>query len=197
MRCNAVRSKQQLYLVSVHLSMTVLCVQDKTCKFFRPLSAITQVINVLNGIWRHHLLSNKVVFHLCKIFVQVLSLVSYMFSFFYLTPFVFLKDIPCLCLWFGQTPEENQRQRIVLCRIKWLSIIYEKMHWFFGIIYNIWTSFSHFYKRRSVLNGNDYLHLQRCLLPCAVKVTWYTYLPGYQNEYIGCSESVLVHECFH
>ena len=38
----------------------VLCVQDKTCKFFLPLSVITQVINLLNGIWRHHVLSNKV-----------------------------------------------------------------------------------------------------------------------------------------
>jgi len=44
----------------IGLSMTVLCVQDKTCKFFLPRFVITQVINFLNGNWRHHLLSNKV-----------------------------------------------------------------------------------------------------------------------------------------
>jgi len=38
----------------------VLCIQDKACKFFLSLSVITQVIYVLYGIWRHHLLSNKV-----------------------------------------------------------------------------------------------------------------------------------------
>ena len=32
----------------------VLCVQDKTCKFFLPLSVIAQVIKLLNGIWRHY-----------------------------------------------------------------------------------------------------------------------------------------------
>ena len=48
MLCDAVRSKQQCYLVS--WLEHVLCVQDKTCKFFLPLSVITQVINFLNGM---------------------------------------------------------------------------------------------------------------------------------------------------
>jgi len=47
MRCSAVRSKQQCYLVS--WLEHVLCVQEKSCKFFLPLSVITQVI-YLNGI---------------------------------------------------------------------------------------------------------------------------------------------------
>ena len=38
----------------------VLCVQDKTCKFFLPRIVITHVMNLVNGIWRHHLLANKV-----------------------------------------------------------------------------------------------------------------------------------------
>jgi len=44
------------------LRMYVLhvCVQDKTCKIFLPRFVIIWVMNLLNGIWRHHLLSNKV-----------------------------------------------------------------------------------------------------------------------------------------
>ena len=42
---------------------------------------------------------------------------------------------------------------------------------------NISTSFSHFYMKNGefVSSGNDYLPLLsvHCLLPCAVKVTWY------------------------
>jgi len=48
----------------------VLCVQDKTWMFFLPLSVITHVINVLNGIWRHHLLSNKVGQNSCPLILD-------------------------------------------------------------------------------------------------------------------------------
>jgi len=68
MRCDAVRSKQQCYLVSWHEH--VICVQDKTCKFFLPLSVIIQVINLLNGIWRHHLLFNKVGQNSCSLILE-------------------------------------------------------------------------------------------------------------------------------
>jgi len=85
----------------------VICVQDKTCTFFLPLSVITQVINVLNGIWRHHLLSNKVRHNSCPLILDnnhsKFSVIcvrfmytSTFFSFFYNpTPFVFFKDIFC------------------------------------------------------------------------------------------------------
>jgi len=48
----------------------VRCVQDKTCNFFLPLSVITQVITFLNGIWRHHLLSNKVGQNSCPLILD-------------------------------------------------------------------------------------------------------------------------------
>jgi len=96
-------------------------VQDKTCTFFLPLSVITQVINILNGIWRHHLLSNKVGQNSCSLILEnnhckfsvicVRSMNKYMylslcyfFPFFNPTPFVFLKDISCLsyeCAYFS------------------------------------------------------------------------------------------------
>ena len=48
----------------------VLFVQDKTCKFFLPLSVMTQVINLLNGIWRHHVLFNKVGQNSCPLILD-------------------------------------------------------------------------------------------------------------------------------
>jgi len=84
-----------------------MCFVYKTCKFFLPLSVITQVINVLNGIWRHHLLSNKVRQNGCPLILDnnhskfsiicVRFMYKYFFPFFNPTPFVFLKDISCLC----------------------------------------------------------------------------------------------------
>jgi len=68
MLCDAVRSKQQCYLVS--WLEHVLWVRGKICKFFRPLSVITQVLNLLNGIWRHHLLSNKVGQKSCSLILE-------------------------------------------------------------------------------------------------------------------------------
>ena len=105
MLCDAVRSKQQCYLVS--WLDHVLCVQDKTCKFFLPLSVITQVINLLNGIWRHHLLFNKVGQNSCSLILEnnhcKFSVICVRFMYKYLalcyfprfnpTPFVFFKDI--------------------------------------------------------------------------------------------------------
>ena len=83
----------------------MLCVQDKTCKFFLPLSVITPVINVLNGIWRRHLLSNKVRQTSCPLILDnnhskfsaicVRFMYKYFFPFFNPTPFVFFKDISC------------------------------------------------------------------------------------------------------
>jgi len=89
----------------------VHCVHDKICKFFLPLSVITQVINPLNGSWRNHLLSNKVGQNSCPLildnnhskfsvtcvrFVYKYLALCYKFSFFNPTPFVFFKDISCL-----------------------------------------------------------------------------------------------------
>jgi len=88
----------------------VHCGQDKTCKLFLSLSVITQVINVLNGIWRHHLLytkvrqnncplildNNKVFRHLCKIYVHVL------FSLFFKSDPVSLYSRPLLLLNISQ-----------------------------------------------------------------------------------------------
>ena len=42
----------------------------KTCKFFLPLSVITQVIHFHNGIWKHHLLSNKVGQNSCPLILD-------------------------------------------------------------------------------------------------------------------------------
>ena len=87
----------------------MLRVQDKTCKFFLPLSVITQVINVLNGIWRHHLLSNNVRQKSCPLILDnnhskfsvicVRFMYKYFFPFFNRTPFVFFKDISCYPLY--------------------------------------------------------------------------------------------------
>jgi len=90
----------------------VLCLQYKTCKFVLPLSVIAQVINLLNGIWRHHLLSNKVGQNSCPLILdnnhfkfsaicvrfmyKYLALYYISFSFFNPTPFVFFKDMSCL-----------------------------------------------------------------------------------------------------
>jgi len=108
MLCDAVRSKQQSYLVS--WLEHVICVQDKTCKFFLPLSVITQVINLLNGIWRRHLLSNKVNQNSCSLIIEnnhcKFSVICVRFIYKYLafcyfppffnpTPFVFFKNISC------------------------------------------------------------------------------------------------------
>ena len=88
------------------------CVHDKTCKFFLPLSVITQVINLPKGNWRHHLLSNKVVQNSCPLildnnqskfsvicvrFMYKYLALCYIFSFFNPTPIVFFKDISCSC----------------------------------------------------------------------------------------------------
>ena len=87
------------------VSWLVLCVQDKTCKFFLPLSVITQVTNLLNGIWRHHVHSNKVGQNSCPLILNnnhsKFSVISVRFMYEYLalcyfflffsTPFVFLK----------------------------------------------------------------------------------------------------------
>jgi len=102
MRCNAVRSKQQCYLAN--WLEHVLCVQEKTCKFFLPLSVITQEINLLNGIWW---LSNRVGQNSCPLILdnnhckfsvicvsfmyKYLALSYIFFLFFNPTPFVFLK----------------------------------------------------------------------------------------------------------
>jgi len=85
--------------------------QDKTCKFFLPRFVITQVMNLLNGIWRHHLLSNNVGQNSCPLdnihfkfsvicvrFMYKYLTLCYIFFLFNLTPFVFFKDISCLFL---------------------------------------------------------------------------------------------------
>ena len=104
MLCDAVRSKQHCYLVS--WLEHVLCVQDNTCKFFLPMSVITQEIHLLNGIWRHHLLSNKVGQNNCSLILEnnhcKFSVICVRFMYKYLalcyfspffnpTPFVFFK----------------------------------------------------------------------------------------------------------
>ena len=88
----------------------VHCVHDKTCKFFLPLPVITQVINLLNGIWRHHLHSNKVGQNSCPLilennhskflvicvrFMYKYLALCYIFSFYNPTPFVFFKETSC------------------------------------------------------------------------------------------------------
>jgi len=80
----------------------VLCVQDKTCKFFLPLSVSTQVMNLLNGIWRHHLLSNKVGQYSCPLNLDnnhsKCSVICVRFMYKYLKPcvifFSFLNPTP-------------------------------------------------------------------------------------------------------
>jgi len=99
MLCGAVRSKQQCYLVS--WLEHVLCVQGKTCKIFLPLYVNTQVINLLNGIWRHQLLSNKSGQNSCSLIVEnnhckcsvicVRLMYKYFFSFLILLRLSFLK----------------------------------------------------------------------------------------------------------
>jgi len=74
MRCSAVRSKQQCYLVS--WLEHVLCVQEKSCKFFPPLSVITQVINLLNGITYFLTKLAKISVH-WSLTIIILSFVSY------------------------------------------------------------------------------------------------------------------------
>jgi len=108
MLCDAVRSKQQCYLVS--WLEHVLCVQNKTCNFVLPLSILTEVINLLNGIWRHHLLSNKVGQNSCSLILKknhcTFSVICVRFMYKYLAlchfpPFLilrclsFFKDISC------------------------------------------------------------------------------------------------------
>jgi len=109
MLCNVVRSKQR-YLVSWHKH--VLCVQDMTCTFFLPLSVITHVIKLLNWIWRHHLLSNKVGQNSCPLILdnnhckfsvicvrfmyKYLALCFFFFLFLIRRRLSFLKYISCL-----------------------------------------------------------------------------------------------------
>ena len=87
----------------------MLCVQDKICTFFLPLSVITQVMNLLKGIWRHHLLSknscplildnnNSKFSAICVRFLYKYLALCYFFPFFNRTPFVFFKGISSLTL---------------------------------------------------------------------------------------------------
>jgi len=95
------------------MSFNVLCFVYKIrltiFSFFLPLSVITQVINLLNRIWRHHLISNKVCQNSCPLIldnnhskfsvfcVRFMYKYSALFYFFLFnrTPFVFFKDISC------------------------------------------------------------------------------------------------------
>jgi len=80
----------------------VLCVQDKTCKFFLPRIVITQVMNLFNGIWTHHILSNKVGQNSCPLdnIHFKFSVICVRFMYKYLTLcyifFLFLSDAVCL-----------------------------------------------------------------------------------------------------
>ena len=76
---------------------------------FPALSVITQVISILNGIWRHHLLFNKVSQNSCPLILDnnhsEFSVICVRFMYKYLalcyfflfnrTPFVCFKDISC------------------------------------------------------------------------------------------------------
>jgi len=69
------------------------------------ISGNTQVINVLNGIWRHHLLSNKVGQNSCPLILEnnhsMFSIICVRFMYKYFLPFLirrrlsFFKDISC------------------------------------------------------------------------------------------------------
>ena len=67
---------------------------------------------------------------------------------------------------------------------------------YFESFYYISTRCSHIYMKNSafVSSGNDYLPLHCLQLVCCQSHV--IYLPGYQNEHIGCSESILVHKGF-
>jgi len=81
---------------------------------------ITQVMTLLNGIWRHYLLSNKVGQNSCQLdnihFQFSVICVRFMYkylkpcvifsSFFNLTPFVLFKDISCL-FWGKKMPPQS------------------------------------------------------------------------------------------
>jgi len=96
----------------------VLCVQDKTCKFFLPLSVIIQVINVLNGIWRQHLLSNKVCQNSCPLILDnnhsKFSVVCVRFMYKYFSLFLIRRRLSFLntISHFLERHFLNQRQRI-------------------------------------------------------------------------------------
>ena len=75
-------------------------------KFVLPLSVITQVLHLFNGIWRHHLISNKVGQNRCPLILDnnhckfsvicvrfMYKYLALLFLFLFLnpTPFVFLK----------------------------------------------------------------------------------------------------------
>ena len=119
MLCDAVRNKQQCYLVS--WLEHVLCVQDKTCKFFLPF-------------WRHHLLFNKVGQNSCSLILEknhckfsvicVRCMYKYL-ALCYFPPFLILRRLSFLKTFIVSNVNNNHISNCYSCP----SFLFGQMYW--------------------------------------------------------------------